>query len=126
MASPQQELVTDHNKSPLIQILAWMFLVIVVLSCIARSGTKLYMVKRLKTEDWFAIVATVSTFSSCAPHSCRILIPDFHQIAACGQYIAHVASGYQGLGKHVADLAEDRIDGALKVCDKRKRRRDVG
>lgn len=59
MGSPQRELVTDYNKSPLIQILAWMFLVIVVLACIARTGTKLYMVKRLKAEDWFAIVATV-------------------------------------------------------------------
>ncbi|KAJ6784664.1 hypothetical protein PWT90_03227 [Aphanocladium album] len=93
MDPPQRELVTDINKSPLIQILAWMFLVIVVLACIARSGTKLYMVKRLKTEDWFAIVAT---------------------IAACGQYIAHVASGYQGLGKHVTALTADRINGALK------------
>lgn len=59
MNSPQRELVTDYNKSPLIQILAWMFLVIVVLACIARTGTKLYMVNRLKVEDWFAIVATV-------------------------------------------------------------------
>lgn len=59
MDDPQRELVTDHNKSPLIQILAWMFFVIVVLACIARTGTKLYMVKRLKSEDWFAIAATV-------------------------------------------------------------------
>ncbi|TQV90437.1 PTH11-like integral membrane protein [Cordyceps javanica] len=93
MPSPQRELVTDRNKSPLIQILAWMFLVIAVLSCIARSGTKLYMVKRLKTEDWYAIVAT---------------------IAACGQYIALVAGGYQGLGKHAADLKPDKVNGALQ------------
>ncbi|ATY60490.1 hypothetical protein A9K55_005472 [Cordyceps militaris] len=93
MDSPQRELVTENNKSPLIQILAWMFLVIAVLSCAARSGTKLQMVKRLKTEDYFAIVAT---------------------IAACGQFVAHVASGYQGLGKHVSDLTPDRIHGALK------------
>ncbi|OAA39933.1 hypothetical protein ISF_09835 [Cordyceps fumosorosea ARSEF 2679] len=93
MDSPPRELVTDNNKSPLIQILAWMFLVIAVLACVARTGTKLYMVKRLKAEDWFAIVAT---------------------IAACGQYIAQVAGGYQGLGKHVADLTPDRVNGALK------------
>ncbi|KAJ2971431.1 hypothetical protein NQ176_g7687 [Zarea fungicola] len=93
MDPPQRELVTDINKSPLIQILAWMFFVIVVLACIARTGTKLYMVKRLKSEDWFAIAATIT---------------------ACGQYIAHVASGYKGLGKHAADLSPERIDGALK------------
>ncbi|KAJ4154142.1 hypothetical protein LMH87_010605 [Akanthomyces muscarius] len=51
------------------------------------------MVNRLKVEDWFAIVAT---------------------IAACGQYVVHVASGYQGLGKHVADLTPHRVNGALK------------
>ncbi|OAA50749.1 hypothetical protein BBO_00696 [Beauveria brongniartii RCEF 3172] len=93
MDFPQRELVTDNNKSPLIQILAWMFLVIAVLACIARSGTKLYMVKRLKAEDWLAIVAT---------------------IAACGQYIAQVAGGYQGSGKHVTDLTPDRVNDALK------------
>lgn len=64
MDPPERELVTDINKSPLIQILAWMFLVVAVLACIARTGTKLYMIKRLKTEDWFAVVATVCSGST--------------------------------------------------------------
>jgi len=58
MAS-HRELVTDTNKSPLIQILSWLFLVIVVLSCAARTGTKLHMTKSLKAEDYVAIAASV-------------------------------------------------------------------
>jgi hypothetical protein len=56
--------ITDSNKSPLIQILAWFFLVVVILSAMARCGTKLHMVKTLKLDDWLAISATVSFISS--------------------------------------------------------------
>lgn len=59
MASEQLE-ITDSNKSPLIQVLAWMFMVISILSCAARTGTKFYMVKTLKLDDCLALGATVS------------------------------------------------------------------
>lgn len=59
MAQKQVQ-ITDSNKSPLIQILSWFFIVVVILSAIARCGTKLYMVKTLKSDDWLAVAATVS------------------------------------------------------------------
>ncbi|KAH7121472.1 hypothetical protein EDB81DRAFT_229582 [Dactylonectria macrodidyma] len=54
-----QRIITDTNKGPLVQVLTLMFLVIAVLACSVRCGTKIYMVKRLKVDDIFAVVAAV-------------------------------------------------------------------
>lgn len=51
--------VTDHDKAPLIEVLTLMFMVIAILACFVRSGTKLYMIKTLKTDDILTVVATV-------------------------------------------------------------------
>ncbi|SCV36049.1 related to integral membrane protein [Fusarium fujikuroi] len=57
--SSNQRIITDSNKSPLIQVLSLMFLVIAILSCLVRTGTKLYMIKTLRVDDVLIIVATV-------------------------------------------------------------------
>ncbi|KAF5242167.1 hypothetical protein FANTH_8799 [Fusarium anthophilum] len=57
--SSNQRIITDNNKSPLIQVLSLMFLVIAILSCFVRAGTKLYMTKTLRVDDILIIVATV-------------------------------------------------------------------
>lgn len=51
--------VTDHDKAPLIEVLTLMFMVISILACFVRSGTKLYMIKTLKPDDILTVVATV-------------------------------------------------------------------
>jgi hypothetical protein len=57
---PTQKVVTDTNKSPLIQVLTLMFLVIFLFSCSVRIGTKIRMIKALRVDDMLIIVATVS------------------------------------------------------------------
>ncbi|KAH7231059.1 hypothetical protein BKA59DRAFT_497644 [Fusarium tricinctum] len=69
---PTQKVVTDTNKSPLIQVLTLMFLVIFLFSCSVRIGTKIRMIKALRVDDMLIIVATVfaigqsiATFIEC-------------------------------------------------------------
>ncbi|OAA47134.1 hypothetical protein NOR_02770 [Metarhizium rileyi] len=92
MAQSQVQ-ITDANKSPLIQVLSWLFMVMVVLSAIARSGTKLLMVKTLKLDDWLAVAAT---------------------IVAVAQYISSVVQAGNGLGRHIDTLSVQQIATILK------------
>lgn len=51
-----------------------MFLVISILACMVRTGTKLYMIKTVRTDDILIIVATVryqplSIITQAYPHS---------------------------------------------------------
>lgn len=57
---PTQKVITDSNKSPLVQVLTLMFLVISLLSCSVRIGTKIHMIKTLRVDDMLIIIATVS------------------------------------------------------------------
>ncbi|KAH8684043.1 hypothetical protein BGZ61DRAFT_507586 [Ilyonectria robusta] len=58
MSSPQR-IITDTDKAPLVEVLSMMFLVISVLACFVRSGTKIHMVKALKIDDILAVAAAV-------------------------------------------------------------------
>ncbi|RGP61331.1 integral membrane [Fusarium longipes] len=57
--SSSQRIITDSNKSPLIQVLSLMFLVIAILACFVRTGTKIHMIKTLRSDDILIIVATL-------------------------------------------------------------------
>ncbi|KAF7552851.1 hypothetical protein G7Z17_g4038 [Cylindrodendrum hubeiense] len=57
--SSTQRIITDTNKGPLVQVLTLMFMVIAVLACFVRSGTKIHMTKSLKVDDILAIAAAV-------------------------------------------------------------------
>ncbi|KID86812.1 choline transport protein [Metarhizium guizhouense ARSEF 977] len=92
MAQKQVQ-ITDSNKSPLIQILSWFFMVVVILSAIARCGTKLHMVKTLKSEDWLAVAAT---------------------IMAVAQFISSLVQAGNGLGQHGDALSERQIESILE------------
>jgi hypothetical protein len=56
---PTQEVITDPNKSPLIKVLILMFLVIFLLLCSVRIGTKILVTKTLSVNDIFTIAATI-------------------------------------------------------------------
>ena len=58
--NPTQKVITDTNKSPLVQVLTLMFLVIALLACSVRTGTKIRMIKTLRADDILTIVASVS------------------------------------------------------------------
>lgn len=54
-----QKLITDTDKAPLIEVLTLMFLVLGLLSCFVRTGTKIYKIKTVKFDDILAIIATL-------------------------------------------------------------------
>ncbi|KAF4441562.1 hypothetical protein F53441_11966 [Fusarium austroafricanum] len=82
--SSNQRIITDNNKSPLIQVLSLMFFVIAIMSCFVRTGTKLYMIKTVRVDDILIIVATV--------------------LAACQTAIVFNACEH-GLGQHFEGLS---------------------
>ncbi|KHO00279.1 uncharacterized protein MAM_02202 [Metarhizium album ARSEF 1941] len=85
--------VTDSNKSPLIQVLSWFFMVVVILSAIARCGTKLHMVQTLRLDDWLAVAATV---------------------VAVAQFTSSIVTAGNGLGQHGDALTERQRASILK------------
>ncbi|KAM5510062.1 hypothetical protein FOXYSP1_13028 [Fusarium oxysporum f. sp. phaseoli] len=88
---PTQEVITDTNKSPLIKVLTLMFLVIFLLSCSVRIGTKIIITKTLSVDDIFTIAATL-------------------QALAIGQSIATIIGCDNGLGKPASRLDSSEID----------------
>jgi hypothetical protein len=58
--SSTQKVITDSDKSPLVQVLTLMFLVIAILACLVRTGTKIHMIKALRVDDLLVIAASVS------------------------------------------------------------------
>ncbi|QPC58063.1 hypothetical protein HYE67_000294 [Fusarium culmorum] len=87
--SSSQRVIRDSNKSPLIQVLSLMFLVISILACMVRTGTKLYMIKSLRADDILIIVATL--------------------LAACQTATVFNACEH-GLGQHFETLSSDDRD----------------
>ncbi|KAH7142521.1 hypothetical protein DER46DRAFT_640372 [Fusarium sp. MPI-SDFR-AT-0072] len=85
---PTQKVITDTNKSPLIQVLTLIFLVIFLLSCSVRIGTKIRMIKTLRVDDILTIAATVF---------------------AIGQSIATFIACDNGLGKPASRLQSSEI-----------------
>ncbi|KAK5988394.1 hypothetical protein PT974_12548 [Cladobotryum mycophilum] len=84
----RQQLITAFDKSPLVEVLTWMFLAIGVVAAIARLMTKLFMVKSLKLDDYLAISATV---------------------AAVGQSVAVVVESSNGAGRHFDTLQPRQV-----------------
>lgn len=60
MAGPP-EAITALNKSPLVQLLTTILLVVAVIALLVRLGTKFSRAGRLSVEDHLASLATVRT-----------------------------------------------------------------
>ncbi|MCJ1370096.1 hypothetical protein MMC20_001308 [Loxospora ochrophaea] len=85
---------SPDNHGPLINIIAWLAIVISVLAVLARMGTKWFVQHKVDWDDG-AIAAAL--------------------IAAVAQTIAISSAASNGLGKHVQDLNVSQIDGFQKV-----------
>jgi hypothetical protein len=56
----EQSLIREDDKSALLDILVWLFLVTGVLGVIAQTSTKLVIRGRLGPEDYFILASLVS------------------------------------------------------------------
>ncbi|EFX05036.1 hypothetical protein CMQ_5298 [Grosmannia clavigera kw1407] len=79
-----RKVITDDDKSALIQVLALFLLTLNILACSVRSGAKIYIIKALKADDILAILGT---------------------LLSVGQSIAVYAACERGLGKHLISLS---------------------
>jgi hypothetical protein len=59
MMNQTQALITDSNKTPLVQIFVWIPLVIAFLSVFARLATKLGVLKKLELQDYLITISLV-------------------------------------------------------------------
>jgi hypothetical protein len=112
--SSNQRIITDNNKSPLIQVLSLMFLVIAILSCFVRTGAKLYMIKALRVDDILIIVATVRHLISFVSYSSLCLCFFAQVLAACQTVIVFNACEH-GLGQHFEVLSSSDRETFFKV-----------
>ncbi|KAF5019814.1 hypothetical protein F66182_8183 [Fusarium sp. NRRL 66182] len=111
-----QRIVTDSNKSPLVQVLSLMFLVIAILACLVRTGTKLYMIKTLRVDDVLTIVATVlavcqtvTLFNACD----RGLGQHFEALSSHAQEIFFKVSQYAVNTMLIASLLCCKLSGTM-------------
>ncbi|EER26073.1 hypothetical protein CPC735_002400 [Coccidioides posadasii C735 delta SOWgp] len=88
-----QTLITDTDKSALVDIFVWIFLVIAVLSVIASTSTKIAIRGRPTTEDYIILVA----------------------LAFCiGQSITVGIQDQNGWGRYTDTLSESQLQTVLK------------
>lgn len=91
---PPQNLITDDDKSALIEVVTLMFMVLSILACLVRTGTKLYMIKTVKWDDILVIIATV---------------------VAIAQSVTVIIGTGTGLGQRYNTLDSSQSEGFLKV-----------
>ena len=111
---------SPDNHGPLINIIAWLAIVISVLAVLARMGTKWFVQHKVDWDDG-AIAAALVSSPTRLLLSRKLLrmkcanIWNTAQIAAVAQTIAISSAASNGLGKHVQDLNVSQIDGFQKV-----------
>ena len=69
-----QALITDDDKTPLVGILVWVFLVLAILAVTARVATKLMIIRTLALDDFLIIVSTVRNSSHLFPFVRRLVL----------------------------------------------------
>lgn len=55
----KQVVLSDSNRTPIVQILTWLTLVISVLAFLTHASIKLYIFRRLKKENWLVLCSLV-------------------------------------------------------------------
>lgn len=54
-----QVIITDTNRTPIVQIITWLCLVTSLLAFLTHAGIKLYVFRALKIESWCVLVSLV-------------------------------------------------------------------
>ncbi|KAF2278076.1 uncharacterized protein EI97DRAFT_373989 [Westerdykella ornata] len=88
-----QVIVSDTNRTPIVQIITWLCLVTSLLAFLTHAGIKFYVFRALKIESWFVLVS----LAFCIAQSIAVII--------------QCANGY---GKPLADLTFGEIQANLQ------------
>lgn len=98
--SSTQRVITDSNKSPLVQVLTMMFLVVAILSCFVRMGTKIHMIKALRVDDILTIVATVSRQVLGATFMAHSVFSRFSRLPSLLSCLSHATMALENILTH--------------------------
>ncbi|CAG8960222.1 hypothetical protein HYFRA_00012740 [Hymenoscyphus fraxineus] len=93
MNDDTQLVITDTNKSPLVQIIVWLLLSTSVLTVLVRIATKTLYVRKIEADDILILVAV---------------------ILAIGQSIAVLVSTNYGFGQQINTLHDSQIEALTK------------
>lgn len=55
-----QVIISETNRTPIIQIVAWLCLVTSLLAFLTHAGIKFYVFRSLRLESWLVLVSLVS------------------------------------------------------------------
>jgi len=107
-----QVIVSDLNRTPIVQIVTWLCLVTSLLAFLAHAGIKFYVFRSLRAESGFVLASLVS-------RNRKIFIGHAHdnlcQVFCIAQSIAVILQAEHGFGKPLATLSDHDVQSNLKV-----------
>lgn len=107
---------SPNDHGPVVNITAWLSIVISVLAVVARMGTKWIVQHKIEWDDGAIIVALVRLHALRSGNiEATVLTLKSYQIAAVGQTVAVSSGTFNGSGKHIQDLDASQIDRFQKV-----------
>jgi hypothetical protein len=109
MVEYQQVVISDWNRTPVVQILTWFTLITSVLAFCAHAGIKFYVYRALTLESWFVLAALVS--QKLQKSTCT----DVRQVFCTSQSIAVTMQAQYGFGKPMRTLSDSHVALSLKV-----------
>lgn len=75
MIQYEQVIVSEWNRTPIVQIVTWFTLITSLLAFFFHAGIKFYVFRTLTIESWFVLTSLVSRESA---NSLRVLTFDRH------------------------------------------------
>jgi hypothetical protein len=109
MVEYQQVVISDWNRTPVVQILTWFTLITSVLAFCAHAGIKFYVYRALTLESWFVLAALVS--QKLQKSTCT----DVRQVFCTSQSIAVTMQAQYGFGKPMRTLSDSHVALSLEA-----------
>ena len=106
-----QVIISDLNRTPIVQIITWFTLVTSLLAFFTHAGIKFYVFRSLTIESWLVLVALVNSSSRYL----RACANGVYQAFCVAQSVAVSLQAHYGFGTPMATLDGYQIESNLKV-----------
>ena len=112
-----QLLITNSDKTPLVEIFVWISFAILCFAVVARLTTKAATLRKLQLDDFLILFSLVSLKPSegyaIENHIDRL----FLQFFSFGQSLAVAIQCRNGFGQFITTLSNEKVTAMLKVRD---------
>ena len=113
-----QVIVSDLNRTPIVQIITWFTLTASLLAFLTHAAIKFYVFRSLTTESWFVLVSLVSLTPFQALQFPTLTWSS--QVFCVAQSAAVSLQAHYGFGTPMASLSDYQIESNLKVSSLRE------